>query len=101
MRCDQCRFWEEDTPANSINRDWQANSIGFRACLAIKARWNITDSITGDPAIENLKERVADASRRSNAALIAARAYVQDGSEYRAEILTSPDFYCALFQDKN
>ncbi len=91
MRCDQCKHWE-----SSDGKDWTANEAGFRRCLAVRERWTIQDEASqglsyGGGGGSNY------ASTRKNA-LIAARAYVQDGSEYFAELLTAPDFFCALFQ---
>jgi len=63
--------------------------------MAVRERWRITDEATANMAYDD-----ADASQfqtRRKDALRAARAYVQDGSEYRAELFTAPDFFCALF----
>ncbi len=88
MRCDQCKHWES-------SNEWEANDAGFRRCLAVRERWVIQDE-----ALKNVGYDGPDGTyvtTRKNA-LIAARAYVQDGSEYRADLLTGPDFFCALFQ---
>jgi hypothetical protein len=59
----------------------------MRWCRAVRERWLITDE-----ASRNIK-LVSD-----HTALAAARAYVQDGSQYQAEFITGPDFFCALFE---
>jgi hypothetical protein len=82
MRCDKCCHW--DTPDQ---HDREAKSSGMRWCRPVRERWLITDE-----ASRNIK-LVSD-----HAALAAARAYVQDGNEYRAEFITGPDFFCALFE---
>lgn len=97
MRCDQCVHWRL-----AGTHDWTAEGIGFGECLGVRERWTIQDE-AGREAIENdypeyeneAEETLWEDARRS--ALLAARAYVQDGSEYRAELFTAPDFFCALF----
>ena len=104
MRCDQCRHWKEDKHAG-----WEYTHSGFRTCAAVRERWEVMDEATrerelgwadgedgwneweGAPAPPNSWTGVRVA------ALKAARAVVQDGSEYMAELLTAPDFFCALF----
>lgn len=83
MRCDQCRHWQGD------EHEWEAERAGFRKCEAVRPRWIIMD--------EAGEKRVADVDQRVEA-LKASCAYVQDGSEYRADLFTGPDFFCALFE---
>ncbi len=87
MRCDECRHWATE---EWLQWDWEANGIGFRQCMAVRERWKIQDAVcdqrSGDEHIEMRKQ-----------ALKATRAYVQDGSEYHAELITGPDFFCALW----
>ncbi len=88
MRCDECRYW-----VKGDRQDWESSAVGFGWCSAVRERWKITDGIRwggGDEAWEGYVTA-------KNAALTAARAYVQDGSEYRAELITGPDFFCALW----
>lgn len=96
MRCDQCRHWLIETRPNY--GDWEAAEVGFGECKAVRERWIIQDDagcgldrFSDEP---NAEDRWIEARRT---ALRAARAYVQDGSEYRAELYTAPDFFCALF----
>lgn len=88
MRCDQCKHWKPDD-----TEDWAAEEIGFRLCTAVRPRWKIQDEAS-ELKIEG------DAAELRAEALRAARAYVQDGSEYLADLVTGPDFFCALFQQK-
>lgn len=97
-RCDACKHW--DLAAVS-QYDWEGESVGFGLCRAVRTRWDIQDEDAGprvripdqDEAFEALVQQRREALRKS-------RAYVQDGSEYRAELITAPDFFCALFQEK-
>lgn len=84
-RCDKCEFWERKA------ENWQAGTAGFRECTAVRPRWHIEDDIT-------TTEYKADPDGWI-AAIVAARAYVQDGSEYVAILYTGPDFYCALYSE--
>lgn len=101
-RCDQCKHWVPDE-----GYDWQVGNIGFGICVGIRARWKITDEATENlPAYsrENIDPDIDEVHKvfktaKANA-LLNARAYVQDGSEYIAQLVTGPDFYCALFAPK-
>lgn len=104
MRCADCRHW------TVAERDWEAERAGFRLCKAVREQWKITGN-EGIPyphrppeepwnaptppereaAIEAYLERDAEAIRHE-------RAYVVDGSEYRAELWTGPDFGCVKFE---
>jgi hypothetical protein len=97
MRCDRCKHW--DTKDAEVG--WEAETVGFRECQAVRERWRIQDEANGDkhyPGDDEEAEK-AWATRRIEA-LRNSRAYVQDGSEYRAELVTGPDFFCALFEPK-
>lgn len=98
MRCDQCKFWGEKADT------WETGEIGFRRCDALKERWKIADG-----AHDGVKFPQFDASneqsrkqwaRERSDALKASRAFVEDGSEYHAALLTGPDFFCAFFKQK-
>ncbi len=90
--CNLCVHWKLG------NHDWAADRAGMGLCQAAKQRWDIEDGISGynphdDKTGEVLAQMMADRLR-------AARFYVQDGSEYRAELFTAPDFFCAAFEAK-
>lgn len=92
MRCDQCRHWKR---AEESNEEWEAMGAGLRECAAVRERWRIVEDavsgldmdVVGDDQYMTIKKE----------ALRTAKAYVQDGSQYRAELFTGPDFFCALF----
>jgi hypothetical protein len=102
MRCDECRHWRKEG-----TEDWEAEAVGFGWCIAVRPRWHIQDEATKgiecepDPEFEDWNPDSAPSPQsyegRQRAALAAAKAYVQDGSQYRAELYTAPDFFCALF----
>ncbi len=88
MRCDQCKHWDTE----EIEPEWDAEAIGFHKCRAMRERWRIQDEASGKLDYES-----KDYSKVRNDALKSARAYVQDGSQYMAELVTGPDFFCAFF----
>lgn len=87
MRCDQCKHWDSD----KANEHWEAQGVGFGWCKGVRERWRIQDEVPRD---QDLGDAWA-AARVEH--LKKSRAYVQDGSEYVAELFTAPDFFCALF----
>ena len=92
-RCDLCRHWNKD----SENQEWEAERAGFGECLAVRERWRIMDE-SGPRDWKAKDEAGAEAYiQRRIEGLKAARAYVQDASEYHAELFTAPDFFCALY----
>lgn len=85
MYCKDCKFWTLDT-----DKDYPKN-IGVGKCKRVKLFWDCTewhamdDSMT--EAIQVLTEKAKD-----------DKAFVQDGSDYRAELITTPDFGCVQFE---
>lgn len=92
MRCDGCRHWTEEP------EEWEAKAVGFRECRAVRERWRIQDDASS--GIEWAGEEDGAYMQARRDALKAARAYVQDGSEYMAQLYTAPDFFCALWAAK-
>lgn len=104
-RCDRCRHWVDDED------DWQAGRIGFKRCMAVRPRWKIeTDANEGreypcrpksepflSPIPAERQARIDAWQAREDQAIAQERSYVIDGSEYRAELWTGPDFFCAKF----
>jgi hypothetical protein len=89
MRCDQCRHWQRQS------NTWEADDIGFGRCTVVRERWKIQDEASKEVEWDAPKEY----DLRRKQALIAARAYVEDGNEYMALLFTGPDFFCALFAE--
>lgn len=89
MRCDQCAHWAKETD------QWEAGAVGFRQCMAARQRWTIQDEASEGVEWDSEEEGAYMTKRRD--ALKAARWYVQDGSEYHAELFTEPGFFCAQY----
>ena len=90
--CSTCKFWGD----GNDEHDWTATGVGFKRCQAVRERWEIQDE-----ASKGLEWDDDDGSAYAKAradALRASKAYVQDGSEYRADLVTGPDFGCVLHQ---
>ena len=91
--CSDCKHW-------GLKEDggWDAEAVGFKPCAAVRERWTIQDE-----AADRSKTWGDDSDRwieHRKEALKASRAYVQDGSEYHAQLVTGPDFFCALHEVK-
>lgn len=91
VRCDSCKHWKKD----SDQEEWEAKSAGFGECEGVRERWVIQDEASEGVEWDDEEEGAFVTKRRE--ALKAARAYVQDGSQYHAELFTAPDFFCALY----
>lgn len=89
MTCKECKHWREE------KEDWTATGIGFRKCMAIRERWRIEEDATRGLEYDDVEGSDFVTKRRN--AFKTARAYVQDGSEYVADLITGPDFGCVLF----
>ena len=89
MRCDTCKHWSGGSD------EWEANDVGFRQCMAVRERWKIQDEAR--PRWSGGEAEYDSYIEARKKALAACRAYVQDGSQYRAEFMTAPDFFCALY----
>lgn len=87
MRCDKCKFWQYPTEA------WETIQAGIGVCGGVRERWDIADEASGNRHNNDFTKVRCDALR-------AARAFVEDGSEYHAALVTAPDFFCALFAEK-
>jgi len=81
MNCASCKYWEKehvDAPKN----------IEIGACQKVQMFWYSTEW----KEVDGYYARVlTDES---------TKAFVQDGSDYYAELLTLPDFGCVQFEEK-
>jgi len=96
IRCDRCQHWQKD----SKNEEWEARGAGFGECEGVRERWRITDEAVLGLRWDQDGGSAEEFNVKTTAALKRSRAYVQDGSQYRAELFTAPDFFCALFMEK-
>lgn len=84
MRCDQCVYWDE----NEVKQAGDQFIIGL--CTRAMPFWDATDwrcDEGGDSDGRFLKPEFAD-----------RKFFAQDGSDYRADVYTTPDFFCAEFK---
>ena len=92
-RCDGCVHWQ----LGELEPHHEATRAGFRKCNGIQPRWDIEDA-----SIAALKGKgfisPGVVMQRETEAIKAAKAYVQDGSQYVAVLYTGPDFGCVLFK---
>jgi hypothetical protein len=84
-RCDTCKHWEH--PAED---DYYYNDVGLRECLRAKPFWECSeyDETDGTWQRKLTPEHVNDMM------------FCQDGSDYRAVLLTKPEFFCAHWEAK-
>jgi hypothetical protein len=97
MRCDSCQHWADHAD------EWDAKEVGFRRCQAVRERWVIQDEAPkwSPVGVEEHRDKFDHYQKIRNDVLRAARAYVQDGSEYHAELITGPDFFCAFWTQRS
>ena len=94
MRCDKCKHWGRPNG----EEDHEARRAGMKQCMALRLRDKLEDEVGAQSFYTGNGVRDADAYMTAcDNKLIEARAYVQDGSSYMAELITRPDFFCALF----
>jgi hypothetical protein len=85
-RCDKCQHW---TPSEDHN----VEAAGMRKCRAVRPLWHVIEDATrGMTYGDGNAYRAAEIE-----ALRRARAVVNDGSSYMADLFTGPDFGCVLF----
>lgn len=75
-RCSTCQFWRPPT-------DGTGSDFGLGRCKAAPMFWDATDWDE-------------ECNRRLLPEYAETKAFVQDGSDYRAVLLTKPDFGCVM-----
>lgn len=99
MRCDECEFW---VPSD----DWDVKAGGLRRCSAVREKWRVEDEVPEAAKDAKCDEEYDDGqlsglyAQASGVVFGRALAVVNDGSQYKAELLTRPDFGCVLFKRK-
>ena len=81
MRCDQCKFWDR-SDNHSLSY-----GLGLGVCAATRMFWDATEWSADD-----------DGGRKFTEADKGVLAFTQDASDYRADLLTAPNFGCVQFQ---
>jgi hypothetical protein len=81
MRCEQCKHWDV--------KEGKEYAGGLGQCQRAHAFWDRSewrDDESGEYRRFLLPEAADD------------KMFVQDGSDYRAVLLTKPDFFCAHYE---
>jgi hypothetical protein len=87
MRCDQCKHWEAQLP--------HAAGLALGECNRAQPLWEATDWV---PA--GVNEDGIIYKRALKPEFEGLRFFAQDGSDYNAFVMTTPDFFCADFTQK-
>lgn len=89
MKCENCKYWTDKDSYDDWDIDQEKKDMGLRRCSKAMELFEATEwrDVNGDyrrapkPQFEDQKF------------------FVQDGSDYKAEMFTKPDFFCAHFED--
>jgi hypothetical protein len=81
MKCEDCKHWSKDTDGD------YPDHFKLGKCKRVELFWDATE--WEPPGYER---QVLTEKARGN------KAFVQDGSDYRAELLTLSDFGCVQFE---
>jgi hypothetical protein len=89
MRCDHCQHW---TPGGEPDSYRQYEGIGH--CDKPIMLWDATEWVEreGDDGHDYYRVKTEAAGD--------TKMFVQDGSDYRANLFTASDFFCAHFVEK-
>lgn len=82
MRCENCKHWEDMGDVE------YPIYIGVGRCKRVKMFWDSTE----------WKEIEYQDARVLKAESINDKAFVQDGSDYHATLITRPDFGCVQYE---
>jgi hypothetical protein len=102
MRCDQCKHWVND-PNDKRHKYPPATQLGLGLCakadmLLESTEWRSKNERPLD--FESEVDGVFYPERKFDAAHEDVKMFVQDASDYRADLWTKPDFFCAHFEHK-
>lgn len=92
--CETCAHWQP-------LEEWDVKAGGLRRCVGVRQRWDVEDEIPEEIRASKYDGAPLDAAYQSAAEAVfaEARAVVQDGSQYSAQLLTRPDFGCVLWTE--
>ncbi len=85
MRCDECKYWQPEPEGYRMIRDVGLCSKAVQLWAATE--WVLTE---GDDAY---------CDRVVKPELIGQMSFVQDGSDYHADLWTKAQFFCAHFEN--
>ncbi len=86
MRCDTCQFWD---PKNT-DAVFDTDGLDLGRCDKAMQLWDASEWSYDDDG-----ERVLRTAKDAGQMM-----FVQDGSDYRADLYTKPGFFCAHFTAK-
>lgn len=95
MHCATCKHWQP-------SEDWDVTAGGLRKCGAVLEKWAVEygvpmEMFDGRYVYEGDGDPVKTAYMAAAEAVFSKyKAVVNDGSSYKAELLTRPDFGCVL-----
>lgn len=85
MKCSECRFWGDGEDGEDGDRIY-----GTRRCTKAIMLWDAgTWSLAGE---REDREYILKPEHESQ------MMFTQDGSDYRADLFTKPEFFCAHFK---
>ena len=84
MQCNKCKFWTKETDSD------YPKHFELGKCTRVKLFWECTE--WGDLPNDDYGRVLTDEAKDN-------KAFVQDGSDYAAELLTLSDFGCVQFEE--
>jgi len=92
LRCDRCRHWDNTSQAaKDAEHIIRIRDVETRMCVRIPMYWNATEWVAGVEEDDDLPGRALKAEHAET------NAFLQDGSDYKAFLITRADFFCAHF----
>lgn len=85
-RCDECKFWD-------VECGRRAGSLRVGRCQRALQWWDATEWVDSD-------DEDWDNQRRLLHEHEGTKMFVQDGSDYCADLYTTADFFCAHFDQR-
>lgn len=89
MRCKDCKHWREGTTDTRES----VRILGAGRCARVGQFWDSTEWERIPSKRDFGKDTYARKRKRTT-----DLAFVQDGSDYRADLITLPDFGCVMFE---
>lgn len=90
--CGKCKHWDKGCDSESTSYYWQQKSMGLGVCTKVHQFWNATEWSNDEDAEDDT--RIPKEKHKCDLA------FVQDGSDYWALLLTKPEFGCVQFEEK-
>ena len=98
MYCKDCKFWSKNGLPEGEQDDYRCyndspESLGLGRCTRVELLWDAYewDREDRDNSVRFTEEVVSEE----------VLAFVNDGSDYKAELYTLPNFGCVMFKEYN